>query len=143
MAHDLQFKTMNAIHRALLTVSFGKVGWGVMGMPVVELTTIGRKSGEPRTTMLTSPWKVDGNPVIVASRGGDDRDPAWFLNLQANPDVTARIAGGAAQELRARITEGQERASLYADLGAAHSNYADYQKNTDREIPVIVLEPRP
>ncbi len=141
MPNDLQFKTMNLVHKVVLKASFGKIGWGAMGMPVIELTTVGRKSGQQRTTMLTSPLQQDGNTIIVASRGGDDRDPAWYLNLAANPEVEVRIVGGPTQKMHARITAGEERASLYAKLGAAHDNYAGYQRKTDREIPVIVLEP--
>ncbi len=141
MAPDIQFKVMNAIHKSLLKVSFGKFGWSALGMPVVELTTIGRKSGEPRTTMLTTPWQEDTSTIIVASRGGDDKHPAWFLNLQANPSVEVRIGGGAQQQMRARVAEGDERTRLWDSLTAAHQNYADYQSGTDRLIPVVVLEP--
>lgn len=141
MPNDFQLKAMNLVHKAILKASFGKLGWEAMGMPVVELTTIGRKSGEPRTTMLTSPWQEGEATIIVASRGGDDKNPAWFLNLQANPDVEVRIGGGPKQSMRARITEGAERARLWDNLSAAHQNYADYQKNTERVIPVVVLEP--
>lgn len=141
MPNDLQFKTMNLVHRVLLKASFGKVGWGAMGMPVIELTTIGRKSGEARTTMLTSPLQEGDMTVIVASRGGDDKNPAWFLNLEANPDVEVRIGGGAKQKMRARIAEGDERDTLWEKLTTAHQNYADYQKGTNRKIPVVVLDP--
>lgn len=141
MPNDLQLKTMNRIHRLILKASFGKVGWGAMGMPVVELTTIGRKSGQPRMTMLTSPLRDGDNTVIVASRGGDDKHPAWFLNLRDNPSIEARIGGGPKQPMTARIAQADERARLWAELTAAHKNYADYQKSTDREIPVVVLEP--
>lgn len=140
MPSDFQLKTMNAIHRTLLKLSFGKVGWSAMGMPVVELTTIGRKSGQPRTTMLTSPLQRDGQTIIVASRGGDDTHPAWYLNLVADPKVTARIGGGAPQQLVARVAEGDEREQLWQALTDAHDIYAGYQKSTSREIPVVVLE---
>ena len=78
---------MNGIHRVVLKVSGGRVGWKAGSMPVLELTTIGRKSGQPRSVMLTSPVQEGDTVVIVASRGGDDTHPAWFLNLQANPEV--------------------------------------------------------
>ena len=93
MPSDFALKTMNAVHRALLSVTLGKVGWRASGMPVLELTTIGRKSGEPRSCLLTSPLQIGDTYLIVASRGGDDRNPAWFLNLQANPEVQVRIGG--------------------------------------------------
>lgn len=141
MPSDFQLKTMNFVHRAILTASFGKVGWGAMGMPVVELTTIGRKSGEPRTTMLTSPLQQDGKTMIVASRGGDDHHPAWFLNLEANPEVKARIGGGEQQAMTARVANPQERAQMWPKIKADHDMYAGYEKKTSREIPVVILEP--
>lgn len=142
MPNDFQLKTMNKVHRLLLTLSFGKIGWGAMGMPVIELTTTGRKSGEPRSTMLTSPLQLGDSVVIVASRGGDDRHPAWFLNLQADPAVKVRVAGGPQQPMTARITSGQERQKLWDELTAAHDLYAGYQVKTSREIPVVVLDPK-
>jgi hypothetical protein len=72
MPHDLMLKGMNVVHRGLLKVSGGRVGWSGMGMPVVELTTIGRKSGQRRSVMLTSPISDGDSMIIVASRGGDD-----------------------------------------------------------------------
>ena len=86
-------KSMNAIHKTLLTVSFGKVGWDAGKMPVLKLTTTGRKSGQKRLVMLTSPIQIGETWVIVASKGGDDDHPAWFLNLQANPTVEVDIRG--------------------------------------------------
>ena len=141
MPSDLQLKTMNFVHRVILKGSFGKVGWAAMGMPVVELTTIGRKSGEARTTMLTSPLQEGDKMMIVASRGGDDHHPAWFLNLQANPEVEVRIGGGPKQKMHARVADSDERARMWPKLTADHKNYADYQASTKREIPVVILEP--
>ncbi len=141
MPSDLQLKTMNLVHRVILTASFGKLGWAAMGMPVVELTTIGRKSGQPRTTMLTSPLQEGDKTIIVASRGGDDHHPAWFLNLRDHPEVEVRIGGKPKQPMNARIADPAERADLWTKLTAAHQNYADYQSGTDREIPVVILEP--
>jgi hypothetical protein len=77
MPSDFTLKTMNAAHRAMLEVSFGRVGWTAERMPVLELTTTGRKTGERRTVLLTSPLRDGAALVIVASRGGDDRSPAW------------------------------------------------------------------
>ena len=141
MPSDLQLKTMNFVHRVILKGSFGKLGWAAMGMPVVELTMIGRKSGEARTTMLTSPLQEGDKTMIVASRGGDDHHPAWFLNLQANPEVEVRIGGGPKQKMHARVADSDERARMWPKLTADHKNYADYQASTKREIPVVILEP--
>ena len=82
MPSNLALKTMNTIHRTIKTVSGGRIGWSAGKMPVIELTTIGRKSGQPRTVMLTTPHTDGDTIVIVASRGGDDVHPAWFLNLR-------------------------------------------------------------
>ena len=141
MPSDFALKTMNAVHRALLSVTFGKAGWHASGMPVLELTTIGRKSGQPRSCMLTSPLQIGETYLIVASRGGDDRHPALFLNLQANPEVQVMIGGKARHSRRARIATGEERAEMWTRVTSDHANYAGYQKKTDREIPLILLEP--
>lgn len=132
---------MNAIHRTLLTVSFGKVGWSAAGMPVLELTTIGRKSGTHRSCMLTSPLQIGDTYVIVASRGGDDHHPAWFLNLQAHPEVQVSIGGAPKQPRRARIASSEERAAMWPQITAKYRNYAGYQARTTREIPLVLLEP--
>ena len=141
MPSDLALKTMNGVHRALLAVSFGRVGRRFGGMPALELTTVGRCSGERRATMLTAPV-VDGDTVvIVASRGGDPTDPAWYRNLQAEPAVTVRMIGGPARAMRARTVEGDERSRLWEQIVAAQPRYAGYQSKTDRVIPVVVLDP--
>ena len=72
MPSTFSMKAMNAIHRAMIAVTGGRAGWNLRGMPVVELTTTGLRSGEPRTSMLTSPLRIHGDEVVVASRGGDD-----------------------------------------------------------------------
>ena len=141
MPSDFALKTMNAVHRALLSVTLGKVGWRASGMPVLELTTIGRKSGEPRSCLLTSPLQIGETYLIVASRGGDDRNPAWFLNLQANPEVQVRIGGKATHTRNARIATSEERAEMWPRITVDHANYGGYQEKTDREIPLILLEP--
>jgi len=141
MPSDQALKTMNFLHRVIVTVSFGKLGWRAMGMDALELTTIGRKSGEPRAVMLTSPLQEDDMIVIVASRGGDDHHPAWFLNLQANPDVKVSLKGGPARDMKAHVADADERARLWPKVTADHKNYADYQTKTDREIPLVLLTP--
>ena len=133
-------KSMNCVHRTMMAVTGGRVGWTLSKMPVIELTTTGRKSGEPRSTMLTTPWTDGDRMAIVASAGGNDQPPAWYLNLEADPDVTVRTEDGS-RKMTARITSGDERAGLWETISTKHTNYADYQKKTDREIPVVVLEP--
>lgn len=138
---DASLKLMNAAHRVLLAVSFGRLGWGAMGMPVLELTTVGRRSGRPRTVLLTSPLQVGDALVIVASRGGDDRNPAWFLNLRAEAAVQVSVRGAQAAPMRARVATPEERARIWPQIAAKYKNYAGYQERTDREIPVVLLEP--
>jgi deazaflavin-dependent oxidoreductase (nitroreductase family) len=110
-------------------------------MPVLELTTTGRKSGQRRSVMLTSPVQQGDAIVIVASRGGDDRHPAWFLNLRDNPDVEVAFAGKPKQSMRARIATPEERAALWPQVTARYRGYGNYQTRTDREIPLVLLEP--
>jgi deazaflavin-dependent oxidoreductase (nitroreductase family) len=92
--------------------------------------------------MLTSPWHEGDTYAIVASRGGDDTNPAWFLNLRDNPDVEVAMRGKK-QPMRARVADAEERARLWPIITADHKNYAGYQTKTEREIPVVLLEPRP
>lgn len=141
MPSDLQLKAMNAFHRGLLMVSGGRLGSRVGGMPVLELTTTGRKSGRPRSVMLTSPVQQGDVIVIVASRGGDDHHPAWFLNLRDHPDVGVTFPGKPAQSMRARVATPQERTVLWPRVTAAYEDYGTYQTRTEREIPLVLLEP--
>jgi deazaflavin-dependent oxidoreductase (nitroreductase family) len=138
---DAIFKAVTRFHRLVYDLSKGKLGGKGMGMPVLKLTTIGRKSGQRRTTMLTSPLVEGDNVILVASYGGDDRDPMWFSNIVANPDVEV-VINGSTKKMRARVAEGDERTRLWEALTADHANYAGYQRKTSRQIPVVVLEPR-
>jgi deazaflavin-dependent oxidoreductase (nitroreductase family) len=125
----------------VLKVSGGRLGWDAQNMPVLELTTTGRKSGRPHSIMLTSPVQEGNTIVVVASRGGDDHHPAWFLNLQANPQVEVAMKGGSRRRMRARVATPEERARLWPLVIADHKNYAGYQTRTQREIPLVLLEP--
>lgn len=140
MPHDLALKAMNAGHRALMKVSGGRAGWKAAGMPVLELTTTGRKSGQPRSIMLTTPWQEGDRLAIVASAGGNDAHPAWFLNLRDTPSVTVRTEDGE-RAMTARVTDGDERTELWDAITSRYRNYAGYQSKTDRQIPVVLLEP--
>lgn len=141
MPSDLAFKAMNAIHRSILRLTGGRAGWTASDMPVLELTTTGRKTGRPRSVMLTSPVQEGTTLVVVASRGGDDNPPAWFLNLQDNPDVAVRLQGSLTRPMRARVANADERTRLWPLVIADHKNYADYQARTTREIALVLLEP--
>ena len=133
---------MNTAHRALMRISGGRLGHDAMGMPVLELTTIGRRSGLPRSVLLTAPLEEQGL-VVVASRGGDDRHPAWFLNLRARPEVEVALRGGPRVPMTARIVSAEERARMWPEIASRYRNYAGYQKRTAREIPLVMLEAHP
>lgn len=141
MPSDLVLKAMNTTHRILLTLSGNRVGANLGGMPALELTTTGRKSGKPRSVMLTSPLQEDGAYVVVASRGGDDVHPSWFLNLTHNPEVEVRVVGESRRPMRARIATAEERQRMWPMITGKYRNYASYQKRTDREIPLVLLQP--
>jgi deazaflavin-dependent oxidoreductase (nitroreductase family) len=125
-----------------MKLSGGRLGWDVANMPVLELTTTGRKSGRPHTVVLTSPVRDGDAIVVVASRGGDNHHPAWFLNLRDNPDVEVVIGREPERSMRARVADPEERARLWPQVVARYKGYGDYQTRTDREIPLVLLEPR-
>ena len=141
MPHDVTLKMMNGLHRAALKISGGRVGWTAGRMPVLELTTTGRKTGQRRAVMLTSPIRDGDALVVVASRGGDDRSPAWFLNLVADPDVLVALQGTEPVRMRATVANSEQRARLWPQVTADHRNYAGYQLRTEREIPLVLLSP--
>ncbi len=108
-------------------------------LPTLLLTTTGRKSGEPRLLPLLY-QKVDAGFVIIASKGGAPSHPAWFLNLLESPNCEIRV-GSDYYRVIARVSEGEERAELWKIMVKLYAPYEDYQASTDREIPVVVLEP--
>jgi deazaflavin-dependent oxidoreductase (nitroreductase family) len=138
---DISLKTMSRVHQAIVHLSGGQVLGSAFGMPVVELHTVGRKSGRPRSTMLTAPVIDGGRVVLVASKGGDDRDPDWYRNLVANPEVELTMAGRR-RPMRARRASPAEKAELWPQVVAAYHGYAGYQRRTGRDIPLVICEPR-
>jgi deazaflavin-dependent oxidoreductase (nitroreductase family) len=143
MPSDLSLKAMNAVHRILLTVTRGRAGWNVNGMAALELTTIGRKTGQPRPLLLTSPLQDGETIVVVASRGGDPQHPAWYLNILDNPAVEVSFQGAPKRPMHARPASREERARLWPLVIKDHPHYGGYQQRTDREIPLVLLEPVP
>lgn len=140
MPSNLMLKSMNAVHKLGIALSGGRWGWEPAGMTAIKLFTTGRKSGEVRECMLTCPV-VDGDTyVIVASRGGDDFHPAWFLNLRENPTVWVETKGQPKHERRARIATSDERSTLWPIITEKYKGYSQYQQRTEREIPVVYLE---
>ena len=109
-------------------------------MPIILLTIKGAKSGQARVyPLMTVPY--EGTYLAVASKGGAPKNPAWYHNLLANPDVTVE-AEGEKFEATARLLSGEEREKAFAKGVTVFPNYAEYQKNTSREIPVFLLERR-
>ena len=141
MPSDRFFKVMNGVHRALLKASRGKLGWTVGNMPVIELTTIGRRSSNPQSVFLTSPCQENGRFVIVASKGGASNNPDWFRNLCKNPHVIVTTEGSPTQKMISRVASTKDRERLWPIVVSKHRNYARYQKAIGRQIPLIILEP--
>ena len=141
MPSDNFMKLGNAIHRALIKVSSGKRGWDMAGMPVLKLTTTGRKSGGARTVMLTSPLQIEGGIVIVASKGGSEKHPDWFMNLQENPEVIVETQSGR-KAMLAKIMDPDSREARWNEIIQNFKNYGEYQNRTSRVIPLVILIPK-
>ncbi len=108
-------------------------------LPTLLLTTTGRKSGEPRSLPLIY-GAIDGGYVIIASKGGMPSHPVWFLNLQAEPLCELRV-GAEKLKARARVVEGADRERIWKQMAEIYPPYNDYQKATERTIPVVMLDP--
>lgn len=108
-------------------------------IPTLLLTTIGRRSGKPIVMPLIY-GEADGNYVVVASKGGAPQHPGWYLNLAAQPQVEVQVLAKRFRA-KARTSTGTERARLWEKMATIYPPYNDYQKKTEREIPVVVLEP--
>jgi len=133
-------RVAGTLHRGLFRLSGGRIGGALGKMPVLLLTTTGRKSGQPRTWPLG--YFRDGErTIIIASAGGEPTHPAWYLNLTANPRVTVQI-GQETIPMAAATATGAERERLWTRLVADFPNFADYQKKTTRQIPVVILTGR-
>ena len=129
------------VHTALYRLSRGLVGHRVPGMPAMLLLDhVGAKSGKARTTPLV--YIEDGDAfVIVASKGGHPKHPAWFHNLRANPDTTIQV-GSRKIPVTARVATDVERDRLWPAVVRAYRGYEGYQRRTGRKIPLVMLEPR-
>ncbi|MFC5754074.1 nitroreductase family deazaflavin-dependent oxidoreductase [Actinomadura rugatobispora] len=116
----------------------GAEGHDWQGTTTLLLTTTGRRSGKQYTMPLIYQWD-DENPVVVASKGGDDAHPDWYLNLQASPDVEVQVRAEKFRA-RARTATPEEKARLWQKMTATWPAYDEYQTKTEREIPVVILE---
>jgi F420H(2)-dependent quinone reductase len=133
------WERFTSAHVVAYKLSRGRIGGRSMGAPVVLIQSVGRKTGKRRTHPLIC--QADGdNLVVVASKGGIDRHPAWYLNLMAHPETTAWWKGEK-RRVRARETKGRERQRLWEMMVGVYPTYEAYQRRTERQIPVVVLEP--
>jgi deazaflavin-dependent oxidoreductase (nitroreductase family) len=139
-AKDAVMRVVTGFHESVFRLSNGRLANRGYGMPVLILTTTGRKTGKRRTTMLTSPVQDGASVVLVASNGGDDRQPTWLLNLRGDPAVEITMHGQT-RSMRARVATAEEKAALWPRVVAAHKGYGQYQQRTDRDIPLVILEP--
>ena len=133
----IAMKILGSLHRELYRASSGKLGKTFFGSRMLLLTTIGRRTGRPRTWPLT--YLPEGDRLIViASYGGQPNHPAWYLNLRANPRVSVQL-GERSCTMIAQTVKGEERERLWSRVVEEYPAYAEYQRKTDRQIPVVVL----
>ncbi len=136
---DFLIKWMSRANAWIYRRSKGKLGGTIQKAPVALLTTTGRKTGQPRVSPLIYVREGD-RVVLVASRGGSDKHPLWYLNLKADPKVSVQIRNEVLQ-LRARDATAEERAEYWPKLAAVYPALDDYKSWTDRTIPIVVCEP--
>jgi deazaflavin-dependent oxidoreductase (nitroreductase family) len=128
-------------HTAIYRATNGLVGHRVPGAPpMLLLDHVGAKSAIKRTSPLA--YGVDGKSlVLVASKGGYPKNPAWFHNLLANPDTSVQV-GSSKRDVHARVAAPDERERLWALMVKVYGGYESYRRRAEREIPLVVLEPR-
>jgi F420H(2)-dependent quinone reductase len=128
-------------HAAVYRATNGLIGARLPGMPQMLLVDhVGAKSARKRTSPLV--YAEDGeNVILVASKGGYPKNPAWFHNLMANPDTQVQI-GSRRRDVHARVANPEERKRLWPKVVQVYGGYEDYRRRTEREIPLVVLEPR-
>jgi len=132
------FKGFVRVHISLYQLVKGR---GLIGKHTILVTTIGRKSGQPRTRPLYA--VKDGNDYIVlASFGGSPQHPDWYLNLQANPQVTIQDRNKTLSTIASTVEDEAERERLWSKMTAIYAGYNDYQQRTERKIPVVRLSPQ-
>ncbi len=134
MAH---FRNFAKLHRWVYETTDGRIGSNLLGIPMLLLTTVGRKSGIERTTPVA--YYPHGEDCVVAgSNHGQEYPPAWWLNLQTHPIATVRV-GRKVSRRQAILTEGEERAVCWKGLLSVYPQFQDYDAQTKREIPIILL----
>jgi deazaflavin-dependent oxidoreductase (nitroreductase family) len=129
-------------HTLIYRASGGLIGHRVPGAPpTLLLEHVGAKSGQKRISPLTYTLGEGDDLVLVASKGGYPKNPAWFHNLKANPDTMVQV-GREKRPVHARVATREEREKLWPRVVDNYSGYAEYQKRTDRQIPLVILERR-
>jgi len=128
-----------ALHRAIYRLSGGRIFIRSLGCPVILLTTTGRKSGQPRTAPIFG-FQEGQSIIVVPSNAGKEHDPSWYLNLRANPQAQIQL-GRKTWRVRAREATDQERERLWPFLVSQYGGYQVYRERTDRQFPVLILEP--
>lgn len=128
-------------HRTLLKLTGGRWPHRLGSMQALELHTIGRKTGQRRSTLLSSPVFAPERIVLIASLGGASHNPAWYLNLVAHPEVDITVRGETKPYV-ARTASAEEKAELWPEITRGFGNpYEGYQRSTRRDIPVVICEP--
>ena len=137
-------RTMHHLDGVVLRLSNGRSTAASLltGLQILNLTTIGAKSGQPRTVPLVAVPSADGQLIVIASNWGQAKHPAWYFNLLAHPEVTVML-DGRSQPYLARETEGTEREACWQTAVQTYAGYAAYKQRTTRQIPVILLTPQP
>jgi deazaflavin-dependent oxidoreductase (nitroreductase family) len=128
------------VHKWLFKTTRGLIGGKFEGRPMVLLRHVGRKTGEPRETLIQY-YPNGADIVVVASNGGRENHPSWYHNVLANPDVSVEVRGKR-QAARAHVLDETERAALWPKLTEFYPGYAHYQTLTSRQIQVVALTPR-
>lgn len=140
MPGKTMMRMISGTHEFWYRLSGGLIGGRIGGLPILLLTTTGRKSGKKRTMPLV--YLPDGdNMVIIASNGGSDRHPAWWLNLKDNPQANVQLGRDETTVVAEKAT-GEERERLWRQVVEMYKGYDEYRRMTAREIPVVVLRPQ-
>jgi deazaflavin-dependent oxidoreductase (nitroreductase family) len=139
-AKDTFSRAATKLHEQLIRKTGGRFGASMFKQPIMLLTTTGRRSGQPRVTPLLC--ISDGDRFLaIGSNGGDDRTPQWVRNLEAQPEASIEVEGETIR-VRSRIASPEEKKELWPKALAAYKGYANYQRRTSRDIPVVILERR-
>jgi F420H(2)-dependent quinone reductase len=142
MASRLQWELwhqMTRAHIAVYRLSQGRIAGSRGGAPVLLLHHRGRKSGKERVSPLI--YLADGDDlVVVGSKGGSHKHPAWFLNLREMPETEVEV-GGSKRRVKVRVASQQEKERLWPRAVEVYGDYANYQRRTEREIPLVILSP--